>query len=91
MQFATFLEKKLSGEKITIKKLSRETGVSRGSLYRWLAGDNYPEPEQVMALTRALDLSNPEKTVMLRAWLKDKNLSAIVTMYINETLIVPMN
>lgn len=91
MRFATFLEKKLSGEKITIRKLSRETGVSRGSLYRWLAGDNYPEPEQVMALTRALDLSNPEKTVMLQAWLKDKNLSAIVTMYINETLITPIN
>lgn len=91
MRFATFLEKKLSVEKITIRKLSRETGVSRGSLYRWLAGDNYPEPEQVMALTRVLDLSNPEKTVMLQAWLKDKNLSAIVTMYINETLIVPIN
>lgn len=91
MRFATFLEKKLSGEKITIRKLSRETGVSRGSLYRWLAGDNYPEPDQVMALTRVLDLSNPEKTVMLQAWLKDKNLSAIVTMYINETLIVPIN
>lgn len=91
MRFADFLEKKLSVDGIQIKKLSRETGVSRGSLYRWLAGNNYPEPDQVITLTRVLELSNTEKTVMLQAWLRDKNLSAIVTMYINEALIFPIN
>lgn len=91
MEFATFLENKLSVKKITINRLSNETGVSRQSLYRWLAGENYPEPKHVINISKALELSNDDISIMLKSWIKDNELGELFKLYIESSLIHPLN
>ena len=91
MEFATFLEQKLSVKKITINRLSNETGVSRQSLYRWLAGENHPEPKHVINISKALELSNDDISLMLKSWIKDNELGELFKLYIESSLIQPLN
>jgi len=91
MEFATFLEKQLSVRKITINRLSNETGVSRQSLYRWLAGENYPDPKHVITIGKVLNLSNEDVSIMLKSWIKDNELGELFKLYIESSLIQPLN
>ncbi len=91
MEFASFLEKQLSVRKITINRLSSETGVSRQSLYRWLAGENYPDAKHVITIGKVLALSNEDVRIMLKSWIKDNELGELFKLYIESSLIQPLN
>ncbi len=91
MQFANFLESKVCEKDISINRLSNETGVSRKSIYRWLAGEKYPDAKNVIAIGSILELDSKDTSMMLQCWIKDKELQEIIKLYLDTTLLVTLN
>ncbi len=86
LKFANFLEAVVCERKISINKLSRKSGVSRQSLYRWLSGDRYPDAKNVIAINEALGLNASDTSLMLQYWIKDNELNEVIELYLDTTL-----
>ena len=91
MKFAKFLEYKLALGDFKPYPLAKKMNINQKSVYRWLSGDVLPDPDSVILLKEMLPFEKGEVGEMLAAWINDRGLSNVITLFIQERVIDPLN
>lgn len=91
MKFAKFLEYKMAFGDFSVFGLANQMDVDRKSVYKWLSGERLPDPDRLILLKDTLSFEKGEIGEMLAAWINDRGLSNIITLFIQERVIDPLN